>query len=130
LRVGEKGLFCYDPGIMHELMLSEGIVRAVLSTPGATRENLRTVNIKVGALSSASTELLEFGMGVMLKQEGVEGVEVRIEEVPARVRCKCGNEYASENMFDACPKCGGFNREILAGMEVTVESIEVEDEED
>ena len=57
MRVGDEGLFCYDPGIMHELMLSEGIVRTVLSTPGATRENLRTINIKVGALSSASAEL-------------------------------------------------------------------------
>ncbi len=129
MRLGEQGLFCYDPIIMHELMLSEGIVRTVLATPGASRENLRAINIRVGALSSANVEALEFGMKLMLKQEGIEGTEVRITEEPARVRCSCGKEYASESMFDPCPGCGGYERDILEGTEVTVESIEVEDEE-
>lgn len=102
----------------------------MLSTPGASRENLRAINIKVGALSSASVEALEFGMKLMLNQEGVEGAEVRIEGVPARVRCNCGKEYEPASMFEPCPECGGFEREILGGKDVTVESIEVEEDEE
>jgi len=115
---------------MHELGISEGILQAALSAPGATRENVRAFHIRVGALSSASPEALEFCMGLVLEQNGMAEAQVRIETAPARARCECGHEAEIENLFDGCPSCGGFNREILEGQDVTLQSIEVENGED
>lgn len=115
---------------MHELVLSESIVRAALENPDARGRTLRALTVKVGALSSVSVPSLEFCVGLVLEQRGIEGAQVRVEAVPARLRCACGHEYASEDMFCGCPRCGGFEREVLDGQDVTLESIEVEDDQD
>jgi len=115
---------------MHELTLSEGIVRTVLATPGVREDRLRAVSLKVGALSGASVGALEFCMGLVLEQKGLGAVAVRIEQVPARVRCACGHDYTTESLFAGCPACGGFARDVVEGRDVTIESAEVEDGED
>jgi hydrogenase nickel incorporation protein HypA/HybF len=113
---------------MHELSISESIVRTALETPGASRANLRALTVKVGALSSVSTANLAYCMDLVLEQKGMRSVEVRIEEVPALARCRCGHEYTAESIFLGCPRCGGFDREITGGRDVSLESIEVEDD--
>ena len=115
---------------MHELVLSENILNVALRTPEAGGGRLRAITVKVGALSGASVASLEFCMGIMLEQKGVAGVQVHLVAEPARARCACGEQYAAESLFEGCPACGGFEREIVAGRDVTLESIEVEDGED
>jgi len=115
---------------MHELGLSEGILRAALATPRVTRRNLRGLTVKVGALSGASVSALEFCLNVVLEDGDMTDVQVRVEEAPARLRCDCGHEYSPPSIFEGCPKCGGFDREVLDGQDVTLESIEVDDGED
>ena len=115
---------------MHELTLSEGIVRTVLATPGVGKDNLRAVSLKVGALSNVSVSALEFCMQLVLEQQGLEAVGVRIEEVPARLRCACGRRYTAGSLFEPCPACGGTARDVVEGRDVTIESAEVEDGQD
>ena len=113
---------------MHELGISESILRTALETPGACESNLRAMRVKVGALSSVSTANLAFCMDLVLEQRGIKGVEVHIEEVQPLARCPCGLEYHPESLFVGCPRCGGFEREIVEGRDVTQESLEVEDD--
>lgn len=113
---------------MHELGVSESILRTALGTPGACETNLRALTVKVGVLSSVSTANLAFCMDIVLEQRGIKGVQVRIEEVPALARCRCGHEYSAESLFVGCPACSGFDREIVEGRDVTLQSIEVEDD--
>ena len=115
---------------MHELALSENILGLALATPEAETGRLRALTVKVGALSGASVASLEFCMNIVLEQRAIAGVQVRLVEEPARARCACGKEYAAESLFEGCPACGGFQREIVAGRDVTLQSIEVEDGED
>jgi len=115
---------------MHELSLSESILRTALSAAGSRSDRIRGLTVKVGALSSVSVPTLEFCMGLVLEQEGMEGVAVRVEKVPARAHCSCGHRYVAEDLFAGCPRCGGFERQIVEGEDVTLESIEVEDGED
>lgn len=115
---------------MHELVLSENIIRLALRVPEAGAGRLRAITVTVGALSGASLASLEFCMGIVLEQKGMAGVAVRLVGEPARARCACGEEYAAESLFEGCPACGGFQREIVAGRDVTLQSIEVEDGKD
>jgi len=113
---------------MHELSISESILRTALETPGASETNLRALTVKVGALSSVSTANLAYCMDLVLEQRGIRGVQVRIEKVPALARCRCGHEYSADSIFVGCPLCNGFDREIVEGHDVSLESIEVEDD--
>jgi hydrogenase nickel incorporation protein HypA/HybF len=115
---------------MHELSLSQNMLAIALETPGAGKDNLRALNVKVGALSCTSTESLKFCLGMLLEEEGLEEVSINIEEVPARVRCECGYEGQIESLFVECPRCEGFERTVLEGQDVTLESIEVDNGED
>ena len=115
---------------MHELSLSEGILNAALSAPGVDEARLRALNVKVGALSGTSISALSFCLELVLEQKGLKNVKVNILESPARVRCRCGHEYCPPNLWDGCPECGGFDRQILEGRDVTLDSVEVEDGED
>ena len=115
---------------MHELSLSESMVSAALATPGVRPEGLRSLNVSVGALSSASPAALSFCLELVLEQRGLQGVKVNLREVPARVRCRCGDEHCPENLWDPCPKCGGFDREPIEGHDVVLDSVEVENDQD
>jgi len=106
------------------------MVSAALATPGVSAQRLRSLSVSVGALSSASASALSFCLELVLEQRGIEGVKVNIREVPARVRCRCGDEHCPENLWDPCPKCGGFDREPIEGHDVILDSVEVEDGED
>lgn len=114
---------------MHELALSQDIVRTVLGAVQAEPADIVAIALDVGTLSSVNIDSLEFCMGVILEQEGVEGVRVEITEVPARVRCSCGAEYEPKEMFDPCPQCEGFDREVIRGTDLTIRHVEVRDEQ-
>ena len=115
---------------MHELSLSDSLVRVALETPGVREDNLRALNVHVGALSSASASALSFCLALVLEQRGLKDVKVNLVEAPARARCRCGHDYNPKRLWDGCPKCGGFDRETTDGQDVTLDSVEVEDGED
>ena len=113
---------------MHELGLSEGIVKTILSTEGVRSDKLRAVTLKVGALSSVSIGMLKFCMDLVLEQRNIKDVEVMADQTPACVLCSCGHRYEAESLFVGCPQCGAFARDIVDGLDVTIESVEVEDD--
>jgi hydrogenase nickel incorporation protein HypA/HybF len=120
---------------MHELALSESIVRTVLDACGTgpasvRKKSVRKIGLEVGLLSAVNVSSLEFCMQAMLEQSGMEQVEVEIKEVPARVECACGGTYEATDMFTPCPECGGFARRVVGGTDVTIQYVEVEDEQD
>ncbi len=114
---------------MHELGLSQGIVRTVLAADGVEPQRLAAVTVEVGALSAVNVYSMEFCMRLALDERGMEHTRVEIRKVPARLRCRCGRTYETEDMFAACPECGGFERDVIAGLDVNIPYVEVEDEQ-
>ncbi len=113
---------------MHEFALSESIVRTVLDACGNAPERVRKIGLEVGALAAVNVSSLEFCMQVVCEQSGMGDATVEIVEVPARVECACGAAYEPEDMFTPCPDCGGFSRTVVAGNDLTVQYVEVDDE--
>ncbi|MHC5035527.1 MAG: hydrogenase maturation nickel metallochaperone HypA/HybF [Planctomycetota bacterium] len=115
---------------MHELTLSESIVRTAVAASGARNDRITAIAVRVGALSAVNLSSLEFCLRMVLDQHGMQRAETRVTWVPARLRCQCGACYETEQLFSPCPECGGFEREVVEGKDVTIEYVEVEDEED
>jgi hydrogenase nickel incorporation protein HypA/HybF len=114
---------------MHELSLSEEIVRTAISASRTDKSRIAAVGVRVGALSAANVSSLEFCLRLVLDQHGMQHTAARVTPVPAQVECACGHHYQTEDMFGACPACGGYVREVTEGKDVTIEYVEVEDEE-
>ena len=74
---------------MHELSIAEAIV-AIAERHAAGRRVYR-VSVKVGHLRQVVPDALQFAFQLLTDGTVLEGAELAIEEVPARVRCRgCG----------------------------------------
>jgi hydrogenase nickel incorporation protein HypA/HybF len=111
---------------MHELAIAESIVRIASNHAGERR--VTKVELRVGALRQVVPSALEFSFELVAQGTPVEGAELEIEEVPVRGRCEdCGAESQIEGFPLRCERCGGLDLEVIAGEELSVESLELEE---
>ncbi len=123
-----KGPFFLERGKnMHELSLADAIVSALLKMcANEPWGKVQRIRLRVGALRQVFPEMLEFAFATVVKDTALEGAILEIEEVPLEWRClDCGNQWREDS--GTCPFCGSFKRETLAGMELEIHSVEVEE---
>jgi hydrogenase nickel incorporation protein HypA/HybF len=112
---------------MHELAIAESIVRIAADHAGDRR--VAKVELRVGALRQVVPSALRFSFDLVADGTPVEGAELELEEVPARGRCEtCGAESPIEGFPLHCARCGRLDLEMIAGEELRVESLELEEE--
>jgi hydrogenase nickel incorporation protein HypA/HybF len=113
---------------MHEVSIAERIVRIALdaaASHGGGR--IRNVRLRLGRLSSVEPETLRFAFEIVCRETPAEGSTLEIVPVPARLRCvACRGEHEGE-LLDQCPACGNVGFEVLAGRELQVEAIDVDE---
>ncbi len=110
---------------MHELSLADAVVRICCET--ARGRQVTRVDVKVGRLRQVVPGALAFAFELVAQGTPVEGAELVIEDVPARVACStCGAETEIEQFPLVCGACAGFAVEVVAGEEFHVESLEIE----
>jgi hydrogenase nickel incorporation protein HypA/HybF len=72
-------------------------------------------------------ELLSFAFSVAGKGTVAEDAELSVIELPVVFKCNvCGERTTGESMIFVCLNCGSTNVDLLSGMELTIEYIEVE----
>jgi hydrogenase nickel incorporation protein HypA/HybF len=112
---------------VHELAIAESVVR--IAERHADGRRVTQVYLKVGHLRQVVPSALAFGFELVAQETSVEGAELVLEEVPATGKCRaCGAESRLEGFPLQCKACGGFDLEIVAGEELYVESLEIEDQ--
>ena len=112
---------------MHELAIAESVVR--IAERHADGRRVTKVYLKVGHLRQVVPSALAFGFELVAQETSVESAELVLEEVPATGKCRaCGSESRLESFPLQCKACGGFDLEIVAGEELYVESLEMEDQ--
>jgi hydrogenase nickel incorporation protein HypA/HybF len=112
---------------VHELAIAESVVR--IAERHADGRRVTKVCLKVGHLRQVVPSALAFGFELVAQETPVEGAELVLEEVPATGKCRaCGSESRLESFPLQCKACGGFDLEIVAGEELYVESLEMEDQ--
>jgi hydrogenase nickel incorporation protein HypA/HybF len=113
---------------VHELSVIAGlfeILEAQAAEYGALR--ITAVKIRVGRLSGVVPDLLHSAFDAYKKGTKAEGAVLEIETVPFRFRCRaCGGESFPEEPPYVCAACGSAGIELLGGMDLVVEKIEIE----
>jgi len=112
---------------MHELSIAQAVVDIV--ERHAAGRPVSRVELRVGHLRQVVPSALEFAFMLLTDGTGLQGAELVIEEVPARGRCRdCAGVSTMTGFPLQCSSCGGLDLELLAGEELLVEALELEEE--
>jgi hydrogenase nickel incorporation protein HypA/HybF len=110
---------------MHELSVSSAVVDTVLKHADGRR--VTVVSLRIGHLRQVVPDSLAFYFELVSRETLCEGARLEQDVVAARLRCDgCAREWDPEDAWFACTGCGGAG-EVIAGNELEVESIEVEE---
>ncbi len=114
---------------MHELSIASSVLEAV-AKEAERRPNTRflKVGLRIGELAAVDRDALTFGWEVLTKDTAWQGLELEIESIPRRQRCTvCGHEFAAPDFMTACPKCAELMTVTIAGDELDIAYLEVEE---
>jgi hydrogenase nickel incorporation protein HypA/HybF len=111
---------------LHKLAIAESVAR--IAGEQANGQRVTKVHMKVGHLRQVVPSALAFSFELVIEGTPLEGAGLEMEEVPAVGKCrKCAVESRLESFPLQCRGCGGFELEILAGEELVVEYLELEE---
>lgn len=111
---------------MHEMSITQGIIDLCLQHAGGRR--VLSLDIEIGQLSSVVPEAVEFCFEACSKDTLLEGAQLVIVRIHGKGLCQeCGSETALTEIFGTCSVCGSCQVKIIAGEEMRVTEIEVED---
>ena len=114
---------------MHELSIAASVVE--IAGRHAAGRRVTKITLKVGHQRQVVPSALTFSFDVVAAGTPVEGAELEIEAVPAVGACRgCGAQSKLSAFPLQCRACGGFDLQIVAGEELVVESLELEEEAD
>ena len=113
---------------MHELSIIAGLMETVEAlAKDHNAKEVTGIRIRVGALSGVVAELLDSAFEVYKKGTIAERATLEIEKVPFKVRCKsCGADSERDDFRFTCGACGSTDLDLVQGMELVLERIEME----
>ena len=112
---------------MHELSIAEAIVD--VATRHAAGRRVVRIEVKVGHLRQVVPDSLQFAFGLVAQGTALDGAELAITHLPAAGRCRdCGAESVMDGFPLCCARCGGLDVDVLAGEELLVDALELEEE--
>ena len=114
---------------MHELSIAQSILEIVEQhVPGDRQRCIRSVMVDVGELSGVVPESLSFSFEVIVAGTPLESARLEIRRIPVIMRCPdCAAEIERETPVFECSGCGGKNLRMIAGNELQVREVELED---
>ncbi len=112
---------------MHELSIAMGIVD--IAEKEAKKVNataVKRIDLEIGTLSGVEIDSLEFAWPMAIEGSVLQKAEKHIHVIKAKARClDCGHIFDLENLFDSCPKCNSYFKDVFQGKEMRVKSIEI-----
>ena len=113
---------------MYEFSLTRSVNNAVLGLCQRSGwGRVRHIVVKIGGMRKVNPELMTFAFNVVSQGTPTEGASLSIMLLPVIFRCRaCGRDAESESTEFACPLCGSRDVELLSGLELAIELIEVE----
>ena len=113
---------------MHEMSVATGIMNVLRSKLAElTPCRLTALQLSLGEFSGVDRDSLRFALDTLLADADYKNVEIRFEITPATFKCStCNWQGRLESFALTCPQCAGQDLDIIAGQDVSLESIEVE----
>jgi hydrogenase nickel incorporation protein HypA/HybF len=110
---------------MHELGIARNIVAIVADAADGRR--VRRITVEVGKLAGVMSDAVAFCFPIASEGTALAGASLDIREIEGRARCiDCGTEFAMHTLYQPCA-CGSRCLVRLAGEELNVKSIELEE---
>ena len=111
---------------MHEMSITQGIIDLCLEHAGKRR--VRSLEVEIGELSSVVPEAIEFCFEACSRETLLEGARLVIARIPGMGLCsECGRKTPLTELYGSCLHCGSNRITIIAGEELRVREIEVDD---
>jgi hydrogenase nickel incorporation protein HypA/HybF len=116
---------------MHEFSLMQGVLSSVDKAAAQARASRVTeVRLTIGEMAEVVPEALRFAFETLIPDTLCAGAVLLIESIEPRSRCQqCGASFAHDRYHRSCPTCGSLATELIAGREMSVSSIEIEEDE-
>jgi hydrogenase nickel incorporation protein HypA/HybF len=116
---------------MHELGIAASVLQeAQQEAQRHSGTRLRKVKLRMGELSGVNPEALSFSFEVLVRDAGLEPLELEIETCPRRQRCPgCRQTFTVAEYNLRCPNCGTEETEFAGGDELELASLEMRDYE-
>ena len=116
---------------MHELGLVSGILDVCTKTAreaGASR--VVSVLLRIGDMAEVNPESFDFAWDVLREDDPLTAeTTVVVEYVSPRSVCSaCGKEFEHDRFHLRCPACGSRETRLVAGREMDIVSMEIEDD--
>jgi hydrogenase nickel incorporation protein HypA/HybF len=112
---------------MHELSIADAIV--TIARDHARGRRVTIVEVQIGHLRQVVPDALRFAFELLTNGTNLEGACLEIDHVAARVGCRsCGATGDADAFPLVCPACGAVDVDVVAGDELHVESLELDDE--
>ena len=114
---------------MHELSIAMGIVDiAEKEVKKINASRVVVIELDIGDLSGVEMEALDFAWETATKGTVLENAERIVNRIKAKAKCmQCGFDYDVEALYDACPECKCYFKDIYQGKELRVKSLEIEE---
>lgn len=112
---------------MHELTLAErAIAMAEEVARRAGARCITRVRLGIGALAHVDADTLIYCCGLVARETLAEGAEIVAERIAGEAWCAtCKQAVELSRVGNACPHCGGFELEVIAGDEMQILDISV-----
>ena len=114
---------------MHELSMVESLIEELLKLQKEYGwERICAIRLRIGAMRQVIPEIMHFAFDITVQGTALEGAKLVLETVPLKKKCRtCKNMWTDgdEALF-LCEKCGSSDVELVEGMELEIESLEVE----
>jgi hydrogenase nickel incorporation protein HypA/HybF len=113
---------------MHELSVATAVLNTALKHSAERR--VSAVSLRVGRMRQVIPESLRFYFEIVARDTACESAELRLEEIETELRCSdCDRRWSPQIPAFRCPDCGSGEVRVLAGEELEVDYIEVEEME-
>lgn len=113
---------------MHELSIATEIITIAQKEMTERRlDTIKAVGVRLGALSGIDPEALSFGFQAGTIDTPLADVELIIEQVPVKGRCRsCGRGFQVDEFIFLCPHCQSTDMELTQGEELEIAHLIVE----
>jgi hydrogenase nickel incorporation protein HypA/HybF len=114
---------------LHELSIASALLDQLedelAKRPGA---RFSKVGLRVGDLAGVDVDSLSFGFGALVKDSHWDPLDLEIESIKRRQRCPaCKREFEAEHWSTECRFCGNAATVTIAGEELQIAYIEVDE---
>ena len=118
---------------MHEMGIAlevARLAREAAAAEGAPR--VVSLRLRVGRWAGVEPESLRFALETLASTaepgDALLGCRLDLERVEPEFACPaCGERYCAEGYLEPCPACGGLGADLVAGDELSLTEIEVEE---